>query len=227
MKVSGDGWELYTGHASSVLAGLPAGSVQTIVTSPPYFGLRDYLGNPDQIGLEDHPSAYVAALVNVFRVAREVLRSDGTLWLVLGDSYATNPSWGRGSSSQLRGRKHDRPQVDHKHNRESMGLARKNLMMMPARVALALQEDGWILRNDIIWHKRNAMPESVQDRMSSRHEHVFLFSAKQRYYFDLDSIRQPHSPATLGLRNTNCSFRPCLMKSISVPSTSARLSAST
>ena len=155
---------LYHGDAATVLAALPAQSVNCIVTSPPYFGLRDY-GVDGQVGAEASPAEFVAALVAVFREARRVLADDGTLWLNLGDSYA---SGGR-KPSELPG---------------------KNLIGIPWRVAFALQDDGWILRNDIIWHKPNAMPESVTDRLSNRHEHMFMFSKKQRYWFDLDPIRE-------------------------------------
>lgn len=162
---------LHHGDCLDVLASLPDESVDCIVTSPPYFGLRDY-GVDGQIGAEASPSEFVAALVAVFREARRVLADDGTLWLNLGDSYAT------GSSS-------------------NGDVPAKNLLGIPWRVAFALQDDGWILRNDIIWHKPNAMPESVTDRLSNRHEHLFLFSKKPRYWFDLDPIREPLAPTSL------------------------------
>lgn len=152
-----DSTTLYHGDAATVLATLPDGSADCIVTSPPYLGLRDY-GVAGQIGAESSPAEYVAALVAVFREARRVLVDDGTLWLNLGDSYDSA----------------------------------KNLLGIPWRVAFALQDDGWILRNDIIWHKSNAMPESVTDRLSNRHEHLFMLSKSQRYWFDLDPIREPH-----------------------------------
>lgn len=152
-----DSTTLYHGDAATVLATLPDGSADCIVTSPPYLGLRDY-GVAGQIGAESSPAEYVAALVAVFHEARRVLADDGTLWLNLGDSYDSA----------------------------------KNLLGIPWRVAFALQDDGWILRNDIIWHKSNAMPESVTDRLSNRHEHLFMLSKSQRYWFDLDPIREPH-----------------------------------
>lgn len=152
-----DSTTLYHGDAATVLATLPDGSADCIVTSPPYLGLRDY-GVAGQIGAESSPAEYVAALVAVFHEARRVLADDGTLWLNLGDSYDSA----------------------------------KNLLGIPWRVAFALEDDGWILRNDIIWHKSNAMPESVTDRLSNRHEHLFMLSKSQRYWFDLDPIREPH-----------------------------------
>ena len=156
---------LYHGGAADVLRTMPDQSVDCIVTSPPYFGLRDY-GVEGQIGSESTPAEFVAALVAVFREARRVLADDGTLWLNLGDSYASSAKGSGGTG--------------------------KNLLGIPWRVAFALQDDGWILRNDIIWHKPNAMPESVTDRLSNRHEHLFMLSKSPRYWFDLDSIREPH-----------------------------------
>lgn len=152
-----DSTTLYHGDAATVLASLPDGSVDCIVTSPPYLGLRDY-GVAGQIGAESSPAEYVAALTEAFREARRVLADDGCMFLNLGDSYDST----------------------------------KNLLGIPWRVALALQDDGWILRNDIIWHKPNAMPESVTDRLSNRHEHLFLLTKQPRYWFDLDPIREPH-----------------------------------
>jgi DNA modification methylase len=154
---------LWHGDAASVLRELPAGSVDCIVTSPPYFGLRDY-GVDGQIGAEASPAEFVSALVAVFREARRVLAKDGTVWLNLGDSYG--------------------------HGKQLLGI--------PWRVALALQDDGWTLRNEVIWHKPNAMPESVTDRLSYKHEHVFLLTKGQRYHFDLDAIREPHEFAIAG-----------------------------
>lgn len=176
---------LWQGDAAEVLAKMPAESVNCVVTSPPYFGLRDY-GHDGQIGLEPSPAEYVAALVAVFAQVKRVLRDDGVLWLNLGDSYVGNGSPGGmsktlvGASQRLTsaGKLRPKPGVP------------KNLMGMPWRVAFALQDDGWTLRNSIIWHKPNAMPESVTDRLSGRHENVFLLSKRARYWFDLDPIRE-------------------------------------
>lgn len=145
---------IITGDSRAVLATLPAGSVQCCVTSPPYYGLRDY-GMPGQIGLEQTPAEYVAEMVALFRDVRRVLADDGTLWLNIGDTTRN-----------------------------------KHLQMIPARVALALQADGWWLRSDIIWHKPNPMPESTKDRPTSAHEHVFLLTKRASYYYDADAIRE-------------------------------------
>lgn len=168
---------LHHGDCLDVLATLPDASVDCIVTSPPYFGLRDY-GVDGQIGAEPSPAEFVAALVAVFREARRVLADDGTLWLNLGDSYATGSS-GNGD------------------------VPAKNLLGIPWRVAFALQDDGWILRNDIIWAKPNGMPESIADRLSTKHEHLFLFSKKPRYWFDLDPIREPHAETSMARSGRN------------------------
>lgn len=180
------------GDVREKLAELPAGSVQCCVTSPPYFGLRDY-GVHGQIGLEPTLAEYVAAMVDVFREVRRVLRDDGTVWLNLGDSYAANRSY------QVTDIKHisvgnDMPM------RVPDGLKPKDLMMVPARVALALQDDGWWLRSDIIWAKKNCMPESVTDRPTSSHEHIFLLTKSARYFYDADAVREKlTAPAAKGM----------------------------
>lgn len=181
--------EVLTGDARTVLATLPAGSVQACVTSPPYFGLRDY-GHAGQIGLEQSPGEYVAGLVSLFREVRRILADDGTLWLNLGDSYASPWPCSRrnkvGAGSLPDGKRASRPP------RMGDGLKDKDLMMIPARVAIALQADGWWLRSDIIWHKPNPMPEgNVRDRPTSAHEHVFLFSKRARYRYDPAAIAEP------------------------------------
>jgi DNA modification methylase len=160
------------------------------VTSPPYFGLRDY-GVDGQIGLEATPVAFVAELVSVFREVRRVLRDDGTCWLNLGDSYASQPSWGRDAgTSSLDGRKQGR-EGGQSSDRTAWGLKPKDLVGIPWRVAFALQADGWYLRQDIIWAKPNPMPESVQDRCTKAHEYVFLLSKSPRYHYDADAIAEP------------------------------------
>ena len=181
---------LYHGDAASILATLPAQSVNCIVTSPPYFGLRDY-GVDGQIGAETSPAEFVDALVAVFREARRVLADDGTCWLNLGDSYNNTSSGQNGTASTgITGGRHDR--LGGRRSSLLAPMPAQNLLGIPWRVAFALQNDGWILRNDIIWHKPNAMPESVTDRLSNRYEHVFMFSKSRRYWFDLDPIREPH-----------------------------------
>ena len=161
-------------------------SVHCCVTSPPYFGLRDY-GHDGQIGLEPTPDEYVAKMVAVFREVRRVLRDDGTLWLNLGDSYAASRSY------QVSDNKN--PSVGPSRNRarssQPVGLKPKDLIGIPWRVAFALQADGWYLRQDIIWHKPNPMPESVRDRCTKAHEYVFLLSKSERYYFNSDAMQEP------------------------------------
>lgn len=200
---------LHTGDAATVLATLPAESVQSCVTSPPYFGLRDY-GVDGQLGAESSPVEYVANLVAVFDEVRRVLAKDGTLWLNLGDSYSG--SWGNQGRKAERGEQRAingpmiQPVRDGRYgDTEASGTGKirpgappaKNLLGVPWRVAFALQDAGWVLRNDIIWAKPNGMPESVTDRLSTKHEHVFLFAKSPRYYFDLDAIRRPLAESSL------------------------------
>ncbi|WP_078279392.1 DNA-methyltransferase [Mycobacteroides franklinii] len=192
---------LHHGDALAVAKTLADDSADCIVTSPPYFGLRDY-GEPGQYGLEASPAEYVENMRTLFSELRRVLADDGTLWLNLGDSYVSEPGNGRGGGSTLDGRKQDVEGVAGRR-RLGFGIPRKNLLGMPWRLAFALQDDGWILRNAIVWHKPNAMPESVTDRLSGRYEHVFMFSKTPRYWFDLDPIREPHVSAP-GREGKNC-----------------------
>lgn len=192
-----DGVTLYHGDALMVARGLPTGAADCIVTSPPYFGLRDY-GEPGQYGLEASPAEYVETMRALFAELRRVLADDGTLWLNLGDSYATKPkgSADNGTSTLANGRYNQ-------HGTTPPGLGKgitwdvpqKNLLGIPWRVAFALQDDGWILRSEIIWAKRNFMPESVTDRPTRAHEHIFLFSKQPRYWYDADAIREESDPA--------------------------------
>ena len=162
--------------------------VQTCVTSPPYFGLRDY-GVDGQIGLEDTPGAYVAQLVEVFREVRRVLRDDGTLWINIGDSYAANRSYQVESTKG--GAKHGPGQAaGGKGSKVPDGLKPKDLIGIPWMLAFALRADGWYLRQDIIWHKPNPMPESVRDRCTKAHEYVFLLSKSERYFFDSEAMKE-------------------------------------
>lgn len=163
-------------------------SVQCVVTSPPYLGLRNY-GVSGQIGQEASLEEYVVKLVMVFREVRRVLKRDGTLWLVLGDSYVSDPGNGRGEDAAwvgVGGKPH-RGGTD----RTRMGLPEKNLLGVPWRVAFALQADGWILRSDVVWVKPNALPESVRDRPTRSHEFVFLLAKSFQYYYDAEAIREP------------------------------------
>ena len=172
-----------------MLADGGAGKVQTIITSPPYYGLRDY-GVDGQLGLEATPEEYVAKMVEVFREARRVLRDDGTLWLNIGDSYAANRSYQVPSTKG--GTKHSYSQaVGGKGSVIPDGLKAKDLIGIPWRLAFALQADGWYLRQDIIWHKPNPMPESVRDRCTKAHEYIFLLSKSERYFFDSEAIKEP------------------------------------
>ena len=167
-------------------------SVQCCVTSPPYWGLRSYEGNPSMIGLEPTFEAHLENLVAVFREVRRVLRADGTCWLNYGDAYASNGLTGRADEGQVTftgGASQGGPRV----KKPAHGLKPKDLMMMPARVALALQADGWWLRSEIIWHKPNPMPESCTDRPTSAHEKLFLLTKSPRYFYDAEAVRVPHA----------------------------------
>lgn len=166
---------------------LADGSVDCIVTSPPYFGLRDY-GSEGQYGLEESPAAYVETMRALFSELRRKLADDGTLWLNIGDSYSSDSKWGGSTGGKHSKALHGDTKIG--RGKRSTGIPDKNLLGMPWRVAFALQDDGWILRNSIIWNKPNAMPESVTDRLSCRHENLFLFSKSKRYHFDLDPIRE-------------------------------------
>jgi DNA modification methylase len=178
---------LHHGHALDVARTLPTASVQTIVTSPPYFGLRDY-GHDDQFGSEPTVAEYVESLVTLFAELRRALADDGTLWLNLGDSYAAASDSGRqGRSGMRNGRRFTADKVLAKN----ADVAPKNLIGVPWRVAFALQADGWVLRSDIIWAKPNPMPESVTDRPTKSHEHIFLLSKSRRYFYDAVAIREP------------------------------------
>ena len=164
--------------------------VQTCVTSPPYLGLRDY-GHDGQIGLEQTPEEYIAAMVEVFRCVRDVLADDGTLWLNIGDSYNNFRSqMGPGQAVHGRDKLNGKPDVLSK-KRGIDGLKEKDLIGIPWMLAFALRADGWYLRQDIIWHKPNPMPESVRDRCTKAHEYIFLLSKSDRYYFDSDAIHEP------------------------------------
>jgi DNA modification methylase len=182
---------ILVGDCLDSLQTLPAASVQCCVTSPPYWGLRDY-GQDGQHGLEETPAAYVANLVRVFAEVRRVLRDDGTVWLNLGDSYAATGKSGGGAQGQ-RWKEYGADTEGPKGGKWSPappGLKAKDLVGIPWRVAFALQADGWYLRSDIIWHKPNPMPESVRDRPTKGHEYVFLLSKRPRYFYDADAVRE-------------------------------------
>jgi DNA modification methylase len=201
--------QIIQGDALTVLKSLPDGFVQTCVTSPPYYGLRSYLPDghtdkPLEIGLEGTPEAYIARLVEVFREVKRVLRPDGTLWLNCGDSYAGGGTHSTGRNDEnaadleRRAALYQTGRVKATTTPQTRstitinhGCKPKDLLMIPARLALALQSDGWYLRSDIIWHKPNCMPESVEDRPTTAHEHIFLLAKSERYYYDADAIREP------------------------------------
>ena len=164
---------------------------QTCVTSPPYFGLRDY-GHDGQIGLEETPEQYIAAMVEVFRCVWDVLEDDGTLWLNIGDSYAGGGGFSPNSPSNQVGSKQTTHKGSIKGTIKPQGeIKAKDLIGIPWMLAFALRADGWYLRQDIIWHKPNPMPESVQDRCTKAHEYIFLMSKSQKYYYDHDAIKEP------------------------------------
>jgi DNA modification methylase len=186
-----DDWTsgIHVGDAEATLAAMPSDSVHMCMTSPPYFGLRDY-GEDGQIGLEDSLDEYIAELVAVFEEIRRVLRPDGSAWLNLGDSYATARRDHTGGD-QVGG-----APTDDYATREQGALGRKNKMLVPHRVAIALQEAGWIVRNDVTWVKPNPMPSSVKDRLNTTTEQIFHLTPNPDYYYDLDAIREPYSEAS-------------------------------
>jgi DNA modification methylase len=199
-----DPWlTVWLGDCREVMAQMEPESVHCVVTSPPFWGLRDY-GVTGQLGLEPTPEEYVANMVAVFREVRRVLRSDGTVWLNLGDSYSGSPNQRNGEgeprrdmSGGLGGGRFMGTYGNHKiasqrRTTGQHGLKPKDLVGIPWRVAFALQANGWYLRSDIIWAKPNPMPESVTDRPTRSHEYVFLLSKSARYFFDADAVREPH-----------------------------------
>lgn len=176
------------GDCIEMMRTIPNGSAHTCVTSPPYYGLRDY-GMAGQIGLEETPGEFIGRLVEVFREVHRVLRDDGTAWVNMGDSYAAR------STGNLSFRR-DRAAVSPDRAKLSDGVKIKDMMGMPWSLAFALQDDGWYLRQDIIWHKPNPMPESVRDRCTKAHEYIFLLSKSPKYYYDQSAILEPCSPNT-------------------------------
>lgn len=171
---SGSDYAVYIGDATDALSQLPNGSINTCLTSPPYWSARDY-NHQDQLGLEDEVEDYIERLVKVYREIYRVLADNGTAWLNIGDSYFNRTITVRGKA----------PRTGWRRN--------KQLTLVPFRVALALQDDGWWIRNVAVWHKPNAMPSSVRDRLTNTWEPVFLLAKSDRYHFDLDSIRVPHA----------------------------------
>lgn len=186
------GSTLFEGDALTVLRRLPSGSVRCVVTSPPYWGLRDY-GIEEQIGLESTMPQFLRRLVAIFAEVKRVLTDDGTLWLNIGDGYTSGNRGYRASDKKNPARAMDvRPDTP-------MGLKPKDLMGIPWRLAFALQDDGWYLRSDIVWNKPNAMPESVKDRPARSHEFIFMLTKSEKYYYDWQAVREPADDG--GLRN--------------------------
>jgi DNA modification methylase len=195
---------LYHGDVLEILPQLPEASVQTVVTSPPYWGLRDY-GSDGQIGLEPTPEKYCANMVAVFREVWRVLKPTGTVWMNLGDSYVANPISANGANEIRSDVETGGLQKGHSRRVTYRGgtLKPKDLVGIPWRVAFALQADGWYLRSDIIWSKPNPMPESVTDRPTKAHEYVFLLTKSPKYYYDADAIRESLAPTSIGRLQQN------------------------
>jgi len=183
--------QVIVGDCTEIMRTWPEDSIDLVVTSPPYWGLRDYGLGEDQLGLEPHPQLFIDHLVEVCREIRRVLKPSGTFWLNLGDTYYGSG----GKGGQYKKFMPDKGQPDHyrqSSKARSNWLQPKQKLMIPARVAIALQHDDWILRSDVIWHKLNHMPDPAKDRLTPAHEHVFLLAKQRRYYFDLEAIRVPH-----------------------------------
>ncbi len=178
--------DIYEGDCIEQLKRLADQSINTCITSPPYWGLRNYQEDK-QLGMEDTPEEFISNLVDVFREVKRVLRDDGTVWLNLGDTYC-----GTGHKGNYTDPKHKEGRNGQKIalNNKIDGLKSKDLVGIPWRVALALQQDGWYLRQDIIWHKPNTMPESVKDRCTKAHEYIFLLSKNKKYYYDDEAIKE-------------------------------------
>jgi len=187
--------KIYTMDCLKGLKQLHDKSINCCVTSPPYWGLRDY-GVEGQLGLEDTPEEYVENLVAIFREVKRVLRDDGTLWLNLGDTYAGSGKAGNNPEYQKRHIQFGKIEIKERRGKptpsKKIGLKPKDLVGIPWMVAFALRADGWYLRQDIIWAKPNPMPESVKDRCTKAHEYIFLLTKSGRYYYDVDAIREPH-----------------------------------
>lgn len=185
-----------TGNALDVLKHIPDGLVHSIITSPPYWSLRNY-GVPGQIGLEENVNDYIQALVNVFEEARRVLSPRGTLWLNIGDSYTSGGrTWRAPDKKNPIRAMETRPPTPE-------GLKSKELVGIPWKLAFALQQAGWYLRSDIIWHKPNAMPESVKDRPTRSHEYIFLFTRSEHYFYDNTAVREPGKSNLRSVWNIN------------------------
>ena len=182
--------KIICGDCLSVTKEMPDECIDMVITSPPYWGLRDYGIGPDQLGLEPTPEFYIEHLTKIFNEAKRVLKKEGTLWLNIGDTYSANRTYQIGQSITV-------DSIAHQGMKIPDGIQAKCLLMIPERLAWSLIQNGWILRNKNIWHKRNAMPSSVTDRFSNKYEFVYMFSKSQRYYFDLDAVREPHKASSI------------------------------
>jgi len=181
--------KIYNEDCRETLNRMPDEFINGIVTSPPYWGLRDY-GFDGQIGLEKTPELYIQHLVEIFREIKRVLKKDGTVWLNLGDSYATQSGTYGGNNKYKGIQKNIKGNNFKQQAPTNIGLKHKDLCLIPTRVAIALQKDGWYIRSDIIWHKPNPMPESVKDRPTKSHEHIFLITKSAKYYYDAEAIME-------------------------------------
>ena len=184
--------KILIGDVREQLRTLASGSVHCCVTSPPYWGLRDY-GVEGQIGLESTPAEFIEVMVDVFNEVRRVLRADGTCWINMGDSYASKPNGPVGGGGHNGSSPHVAVRTAHARRSSSipLGFKHKDLCMMPHRLAIALQDAGWWVRQDIVWSKPNPMPESVRDRCTKSHEYIFLLTKSAKYFYDIDAIKEP------------------------------------
>lgn len=187
--------QIHCMDALELLKLMPSNSVNCIVTSPPYWGLRDY-GTAGQMGMENTLNGFIKGMVTLFREARRVLRADGVMWLNMGDCYATSAN-GRSAANTKALGNNDRTFRDKPFSTTGNGLKNKDLVGQPWRLAFALQDDGWYLRSDCIWHKPNPMPASVKDRPTTSHEYVFLMTKSERYYFDATPMKTPVKPHSI------------------------------
>lgn len=198
-------YELLTGNALDELRRLPDDIVNCCITSPPYWLQRNYQVE-GQLGQEITPDEYVHNLVEVFEEVRRVLTKDGTLWIVLGDTFAAT-SRGAGGQGKQHTNKGSVLEGQFRKSKIPQGLKQKDLVGVPWRVAFALQAAGWYLRSEIVWQKPNCMPDSVRDRPTKAHETIFLLAKSPHYYYDADAIKEPHSPATKLVRNRSTNFK--------------------
>lgn len=202
--------KLYQGNVFEVLPQLSDESVHCIVTSPPYWQLRDY-GHPDQIGNEPTLSKYIQNLVNVFEQCRRILKSDGTFWLNIGDTYASK--WAVSRRNKVGNGSLEDGSREHRPNRLCENVKEKDLCLVPQRLAIALQDAGWYVRQDIVWHKLNPLPESMRDRCTKAHEYLFLLTKSPRYFWNYDAVQEPamskqHSSALSFNRETKEALAP-------------------